>query len=131
MKNDNQFDRLVKKVIQNELPEKPSPHFTEGVMNKLGVQKVFSVTSSRPILSKKGKAGIIFAYLILILVVLIFGKETSSFSEYLKFIPDFSLSTIIKSLGLGKQTYVLLLILIGCGWMLILFDNVIRKLLVR
>ncbi len=131
MKQEEKFDYLLGRIIRDDMMEKPSAGFTENVLEKLGVQKVASRIVSKPILSLKSKIAIAAVYMILMVYLFFSGGESASTTNYLNFIPQFKLSALTSMLNFDSQFYTLLVILIGAGWILILFDKFMKRFFLR
>ena len=131
MKEEEKFDRLLTKIISEDMMEKPGPGFTENVLEKLGVQKVQSRVAAKPILSMKSKIGIAAAYVVLMIYLFFSGGESASSTKYLDIIPEYKLPSITSMLNFDSQFYTLLIVLIGAGWILILFDKFMKRFFLR
>ena len=132
MKPEEKFDRSIQNIVKKELLENPSPGFTDAVLEKLGVRRLPSKEISKPILSNWAKIGIAASYLILFVLIIFLTKgEPASSSSYLNLLKKVNLSSFTSLLNFSGPMYSILVILIIAGWLLIVADRFLKKVLAR
>jgi hypothetical protein len=132
MNQEEKFDRSIRNIIKNDIPDQPSSSFTDRVLEGLGIYRVQSKTPARPILSKWAKISIAAGYALILGLILIFSKgSTPPDTKYEELLSMFRLPSFNSLFQINGQVLTLLLVIIGGGWLLAAVDRVLKKLFVR
>ena len=132
MNPEEKFDRSVRKIIKNDLPEQPSPEFTDKVMEGLGVYRIRNKAVTRPLLSGWAKISIAAGYILVLVLIVIFSSNSSPVdSKYFNFISRFQLNSLGSLLQINGQLLTILLVIMGGGWLLAGIDRVMKKVFLR
>ena len=116
MNPEEKFDRSVRKIIKNDLPDQPSPKFTDRVMEGLGVYRIQSKTVAKPLLSRWAKIAIAAGYVLVLGFIIIFSSNSSPVdSKYLDFLSRLQVPFFNSFLQLNGQFLTFLLVIIGWG----------------
>ncbi|HLF32599.1 MAG TPA: hypothetical protein VI583_00085 [Cyclobacteriaceae bacterium] len=132
MKQEDKFDRIIGRILREDLMEKPGPGFTENVLERLGVQKARTNLVAKPILSFKSKIFIAAGYVVVMAYLFFFtGNESAPNSKYLDILPAINMTSLTSLLNFNSRFYTILVLLIAAGWGLILFDKFLKRFFLR
>ena len=132
MNPEEKFDRSIRRIIRNELPEQPSPEFTDRVMEGLGVYRLQHKKIAKPLLSGWAKISIAAGYILALGLIVIFsGKSAPVDSKYFDFLSRFSPSAFGSLIQFNGQILTFLLVIMGGGWILAGLDKIMKKVFIR
>jgi len=127
---DEKLDRIIRKTVNDHFMPEPSRSFVDNVMGELGVKSVKSTLKTKPLKPKWGLILMgIFYLIILASIFFIPGAWTINSSAYQ--LPQFKIPSISEYLNIGQGLSRMLILLIIGGWLLIFFDNYLKKYFVR
>lgn len=125
---EEKYDRVIRKIVNDHFMPEPSGNFVDNVMGELGVKPVKSTLKSKPLMPKRGL--ILMGILYVVIIALIFFIPGSLDSTAYK-LPKFNLPALSDYIHISKNLSRMLIVLIVGGWLLLFFDNYIRKFFVR
>lgn len=125
---EQKIDRFIRKTVNENHNLKPSPEFTENILEKLGVKTTPAVSKPKPIRNKWGLILTVSLYILIMVSLLVIPQNQESTMTW---IPQFSLPAIGDYLNVSSNVYKMILILIMGGWILLIADNFVKKLFLR
>ena len=132
MNPEEKFDRSIRKIIRSEIPDQPSPEFTDRVMEGLGVYRLQNKNIAKPLLSRWAKISIAAGYILVLGLIVIFsGKTAPVDSKYLDFLSRFRPSSFGSLIQFNGQVLTFLLVIMGGGWILAGLDKLMKKVFIR
>jgi len=127
MKEDK-YDRVIRKVFNDHFVPEPSSDFVDNVMGELGVKPVNSTLKTKPLKPKRGLILMGILYVVIIALIFIIPGSLDSTTYEL---PKLNLPALSDYIQISQNLSRMLIFLIVGGWLLLFFDNYIRKYFVR
>lgn len=132
MNPEEKFDRSIRNIVRETLVEKPSAAFTDNVLGKLGFHRLPAQIIAKPILSKYAKIAIAISYVAVMIILIVVTRGPSAAPDkYLNMLPKFEIPSLNSIFDFSNPAYSLLAVLVGVGWLLILFDKFLKKFFLR
>jgi hypothetical protein len=125
---EEKYDRVIRKIVNDHFIPEPSGNFVDNVMGELGVKPAKSTLKTKPLMPKRGL--ILMGILYVVIIALIFiipGSMDSTAYE----LPKFNLPALSDYIQINQNLSRMLIFLIVGGWLLLFFDNYIRKFFAR
>lgn len=123
MKNNMQNDEALKRLLKKSGLESPSSDFTRNLMNALAPEKK-PVFTGQPVFSRNQ----VFFFISLFAIILLYAGISGSTFSITK-MPDLSAAQNLISKTLAAFASPLLLMVIVSGWLLYIFDRLMKRTL--
>ncbi len=121
---EEKLDRIIRKTFNDHFIPEPSKEFVDNVMGELGVKPVNSTIKTKPLKPKIGLILMGVLYLVILAMVFVFPGSLDSTTYQL---PQFKLPALSDYININQNLSRMLIFLILGGWLLIFFDNYIKK----
>jgi len=125
---EEKYDRIIRKTVNENFMPDPSRDFVDNVMGELGVKPVKATLKTKPLKPKRGL--ILMGVLYIVILALIFVIPGSLDSSTYQ-LPKFNLPALSDYIHINQNFSRMLIFLIVGGWLLLFFDNYIRKRFAR
>jgi hypothetical protein len=127
---EEKLDRIIRKTVNDHFVSEPSNEFVDNVMVELGVKPIKSSLKTKPLRPKWGLIIMGILYLVILSSVFFIPGALSLNSTSYQ-LPQFKLPSLSEYLNISQGLSRMLILLIIGGWLLIIFDNYIKKLFIR